>query len=294
MATDKLSRMTALDSWHHRASVMFAEIGKIAGFTPPSEMTSGFESLQKELLESVPLALSHLSPSRENGPDWLARFRHAVLTSVQEGLYASLYHLTRAEQMETEILQTAVRHAPALAMPVGSAAGGGNSRALNFEYQAFAFATRRTLEYAGVATAAYFKAECHSIRHLASSVRGREPKEVSERLTLFLEETMPTFQDIIPEDKHNDRSLRDRLAHWESISAGSFGISRSVKGYDIGIVGGGYEFPPFRGLTGVGDATSNGDVISSAALGPALRDEFARVEVFVYGLLRILGLKTPG
>jgi len=171
MADIKLNESLANEAWHTRLAEMFAEISAVAGFSPPRAMTDGFFALHKDLIETIPAGFAHLNPKSADAPDWLARVRHAILTSVQEGLYASLYHLIRTESIENAGLAIAERHAPSLGMPPSSGAGGGNSRALNCEYQAFAFAIRRTLEYLAVATAAFFKTECHSIRRLRTLSR---------------------------------------------------------------------------------------------------------------------------
>jgi hypothetical protein len=198
-------------AWHASVSAMFVEIGAVAGFSPPRAMSDGFFALHEVLIESIPSDFAHLIAKEAGDSDWLARFRYAVLTSVQEGLYASLYHLHRVEGMENEILAIAKRHAPTLGMPLGSGAGGGNTRARNCEYQAFAFATRRTLEYLGVAGAAFFKTDCHSIKKLHRAIEGREPHAKSGALQELLAERLGSISDLLPDDKHNSRFVARQI-----------------------------------------------------------------------------------
>lgn len=282
----------ANEAWHIRLAEMFAEISAVAGFSPPRAMTDGFFALHKDLIETIPVGLAHLNPKNADAPDWLARLRHAVLTSVQEGLYASQYHLTRVESIEDAVVEIAKRHAPSLDMPPGSGAGGGNSRALNCEYQAFAFAIRRTLEYLAVATAAFFKTECHSIRRLGGAINSREPADIRSRVQSALAEHLPLLRDILPDDKHSDRSLRDRLAHWESVPAGSFNVSKTSWGYDIGVAGGGHELPPFRPRPSEAANSSGQMVAASKTLGPVLREQYERVERAVFDVLGAIGIRV--
>lgn len=272
---------------------LFDELATVAGYVRPVAMTDWFFALQKYLLESTPASLAHLEHNSGSGPDWLARCRHGILSNVQEGLYSSLYHLTRVEQIESAMLAIAKRHAPNLAMRKGSGAGGGNSRALNAEYQAFAFAIRRTLEYLAVAAAAYFKTDCHSFRRLSAAVGSRGPENKSAALQAFFITHLQSISDVIPEDKHNDRSLRDRLAHWESVPAGSFSISRAPWGYDVALIGGGHDLPAFRPPPAKADNSPEGGMVTYTALGPLLRDQFERVERTIYGVLDALDIRVP-
>jgi hypothetical protein len=268
-----------------RALPMFAELGRVAGFVPPDSLTAEFERLHRNVVgENVP-ALAHLSNPRPGGPDWLARFRVAILDSLQEGLYAASYHLSRVESIETAMLHIAEAHLPLFGPSLaGSSIGGGNSRALNFEYQAFAFALRRTLEYLSVAIGAYFKAESHSFRDLAATIARADPREKVGQVQRVLAEHAELIQDILPTDKHNDRSLRDRLAHWEAVSAGVFNVIRGPTGYQIGIFGGGHNLTPSR------EAPDHTQTVLYEALGPALRGEFERVRSLMWACIGALGL----
>ncbi len=270
-----------------RARPMFAELGRVAGYVPPDSLSADFAKLHREVVGNAVPALAHLSNPRPGGPDWLTRFRAAVLDSLQEGLYGASYHLSRVESIETAMLHIAEAHLPLLGPSLaGSSIAGGNSRALNFEYQAFAFAIRRTLEYLGVAIGAYFKRNSHSFRDLADTIAGADPPERVEQVQRVLAQHAELIQDILPTDKRNDRSLRDRLAHWEAVSAGVFNVSRGPSGYHIGIFGGGHNLrmAPSRG------APDHSQAVLYEALGPALRGEFERVRLLIWACIGALGL----
>jgi len=273
-----------------RARPMFAELERVAGYVPPDDLSADFAKIQKEVFGEAP-ALTHLSNPRPGRPDWLTRFRSAILDSLQEGLYAASYHLSRVESIETAMLRIAETHLPSLGLStVSSTIAGGNSRVLNFEYQAFAFALRRTLEYLGVAIGAYFKRESHSFRDVAKTIAGETPVEKVERVQRVLAQHAEMIQDILPMDKHNDRSLRDRLAHWEAVSAGVFNVSRGPWGYHIGIFGGGHELRMPRSRPGPEHSPITGQALAYEALGPALRGQFQRVRSLTWASIEALGL----
>ncbi len=70
-----------------------------------------------------------------------------------------------------------------------------NTRRLTFEYHAFVFALRRSLDYLAVSVGAFFK-------------------------TIdLLREVLPTLDDLLPADKQRRRAARDILAHWKALTA---------------------------------------------------------------------------
>ena len=278
-----------INAFRDRIRPMIAELESIAGHLPPNELVDPFKLLHKHLLESVPSALSHLSPSRPSGPDWLSRFRSAVLDSLQEGVYAAHYHLACVERMESEMLGVAAKYASSLGLPARSAlgVGHGNTRALTYEYQAYAFALRRTLEYLGVAIAAYFKSDCHSIKDLLKAIKNKDPKGRAKRVEQVYASRIGDLQDIVPSDKHNDRSVRDRLGHWEAVNAGTLNIVLTPSGFEIAIHAGGHELSPTVFQT---EAARSIESATTKTLGPVLRNQFERVWAFIQALLAALDL----
>jgi hypothetical protein len=263
---------------------MFKELERVAGYVPPTELSEPFSTLQQRLAHGLPDCLTHLHSHRSERVDWLRRFRSSVLGSLQEGVYASSYHLSRIQSIESEMLQIAEQFLPQLGKPVTSSGmGGGNSRALNFEYQAFAFALRRTLEYLAVAVASFFKSDCHSIRSLYRNLDGATPVDRALQIRAVLAEHMPALQDVIPFDKDTRRSLRDRLAHWEAIPAGTFNVSRGPWGASIGLVGGGHNLRH--------PMTTEPDPAFAELLSPVLRDQLERIHALIWLCMDRLGLK---
>ena len=266
------------------ARPMFNELERVAGYVPPTELSEPFSTLQQRLAEGLPGCLAHLQRLGSERVDWLHRFRSGVLGSLQEGVYASSYHLSRIQSMESQMLQIAKQFLPLLGKPVTSSGlGGGNSRALNFEYQAFAFALRRTLEYLAVAVASFFKSDCHSIRSLYRILDGATPVDRAVQIRAVLAEHMPALQDVIPSDKEARRSLRDRLAHWEAIPAGTFNVSRGPWGASIGLAGGGHNLRHPMSM--------EPDPVFAELLSPLLHDQLDRTFALIWLCMDRLGLK---
>jgi hypothetical protein len=118
---------------------------------------------------------------------------------------------------------------------------------LGFEYHAFLFALRRTLDYLAGGVAAYFKRESHSIRRLAKSLDGAEPSEMVAEVQSVLAAALPNLKSVLSEGE--DRSVRDRVAHWQVVDAGFFNLRWDGSGeVVIELVGGGEELPAFSNV----------------------------------------------
>ncbi len=102
--------------------------------------------------------------------------------------------------MEQQLLNLAKAYLPIIQIGEGTGVAGGNTRRMNFEYQAFVFALRRTLEYFAVSVGAFFKHDVHRIRKLVYTISGAEPRDISERVSLVLEESLRKLSDILPPD----------------------------------------------------------------------------------------------
>ena len=142
---ERLERLRRLSD---RAGPFFAALQHLAGFELPPDSRRRFLALHASLTAMPrPPLLARLTIEGGSRKDWLTPLTEAVLGHVQEGLAAYHYHLSNIELIEHEITALAQRSLAELQIPTPSAIGGGNTRRLNFEYQAFVFAARRTMEY---------------------------------------------------------------------------------------------------------------------------------------------------
>jgi hypothetical protein len=95
---------------------------------------------------------------------------------------------------------------------------GGNSRRLNFAYQAHILAARSTLEYFAGSIAAFFKQENPGFRKLVDSLHRARPETLKNSAVSALRAHDSFRNRVLSEG--NTRSVRDRIAHWGTVPAG--------------------------------------------------------------------------
>lgn len=273
-----------------RSRPFFTAMERIAGFELPATTKSKFLAVHAAVTRTPRLpVLASLTVEGESRRDWLKPFTEAVLGHVQEGLAASYYHLTNVESIEREITTFASAAVGDLRIPMGSGIAGGNTRRLNFEYQAFVFAVRRTMEYFAVSVGSVFKREAHRIRTLAASIEGAEPVELGKRVQLKLNDSLQNLSDLLP-PAESERSVRDQLAHWKAVDAGVFNISAGPNGTFIGIAGGGENIRAWDSGAVVEPRRQKELAIELTRLSPVLQDQVARVESMIFGVYAELGI----
>jgi hypothetical protein len=246
-----------------RIQKMHAAIAQVAGSELPSPLKEG------ELDSDAPL--EHLA-AQANKPDWRLRLGEH-LGHALEGLAVANYHVERVAELEAEIAAVI----GALDDPPPSSSVGFRSRKLDAEYQAFVFALRRAIEYFAAAVAAYFKTDCSRIRTVRAAIEGRDPQARSAGAGAAIQEGLSRLPDVLTQG--NARSIRDRMAHWEFVAAGTLQAVWDETGQlrITGIAGGG------EGLPGLTDP--------NARLTAALRAQFdlvAGMFVTTYAALDLL------
>src|SRR6185436_8068324 len=178
-----------------------------------------------EVVRTDPTTLAHLRPS-PGKRDWLATTKERIFGDFREGLATTRYHLDRVELIESEITTIAKAHESQL-FARGNIGLGLHSRPLVAEYQAFEMALRRSLEYLAAAIAAYFKTDGNRIRGLSDTVADREPRAASTAVCVRLDNA--DIEGLIG-SRSGSKSVRDRLAHHESVSPGVVNIGRDFDG----------------------------------------------------------------
>lgn len=185
-------------------------------------------------------------------PNWKWQKLHndSILGSAQSAAAAVFYHCENLTRIEREVLSFRDIN---LLIPLidRSVIGGSNTQKLNFEYHAFIFAYRRTLDYLSRGIAALVKEECKSYNKLLASLQNHSDKPWVRQITdmhLKYATRLETF--VHPARGH---STRDRIAHYLHVPAGCLNVS--AKG--IFFVGGGENLEHSNRL---------GDVINSYVL----------------------------
>ena len=248
-------------------------------FGEPASCKQQFENLHKSL-ES-----SRQDLVRRLGEDRLFRFREQALGSVQEGLRGCYYHLGNIRLIEGEMMAVAQRfvneHGEIPEAPYGFTSSLRPTR-LTFEYQAFVFAQRRTLEYFAKSAGAFFKCEVKRIRDIVDNrqLARAEPTELSHAVISKIRTGLEALTDVVPPDL-KAKGVRDTLAHWKDIPAGHFYIVyRPGKPVLVGLAGGGEKLPYFQ-------IPENETRIAS--LSATLQDQIERVQALVFGTYSQMG-----
>ncbi len=193
------------------------------------------------------------------------------LASVEEGLGAAHYHAQRVEELERRIAEVCKTSMAGDGPDQGTVAF--RAPVLGFEYHAFLFALRRSLDYLAGGVAACFGHQSQSIRRLPRTLTPTEPASRVRDIQRLLAAASPYLSSILTDG--NDRSVRDQVAHWEVVDAGYFNVRWDEQGeVIIELVGGGENLPPFRDL----DA-------GIAPLGELLRGQIAIAEDLVFDLV---------
>ncbi|HET6571920.1 MAG TPA: hypothetical protein VFG58_10590 [Solirubrobacterales bacterium] len=231
-----------------------------------------------EFLQTEPPSLAHLEPVAGKR-DWLGEMKEGIFGDFREGLATARYHLDRAELIENRITEIATQHEGDL-FGQGNVGIGLHSRPLVAEYQAFEMALRRSLEYLAHAVAAYFKTDGSRIRSLADTISGRQPEKACRAATMRLEGA--NIEELIG-PKSGPKSVRDRVAHHESVSPGVVNVGRKPDGTLWVRLHGDAE-----------DLNASDPHGETETLSDVLTERIERAEVLALGLFEDLGLVRVG
>ena len=178
------------------------------------------------------------------------------LEAARDGYRAAVYHLERLRAMEDQLHAVLAQFDFAKSAPLGSVSAIGNTRRWSFEYQAFVLAYRRALDGLAWGLSTYFKAEQSSFKHFAKTLLKHHPTPVGCALAEACARHMEHFDFVIGTER--GRSVRDRIAHRESIQAGCI----NVGAFGFRIVGGGEGL----GISDFNDRRRLADVLENRLL----------------------------
>lgn len=258
---------------------------EVVDFHLPHETMSRFSRIIEEI-ERKPPMVARLTEAGGSRRDWYSRFGNGVAWSVYEGLAASYYHAENAEELEARMVRRCTDALEKLEAPDWPSVTELYTHKLNFEYQAFQLAARRTLDYLSVAVAAFFKTDCSSINDLTGALKQRELPEVRDRVVACVEGAREDLADVI--EKPN---VRDEIAHYEAVEAGTLKIMWGKNMTIVSLAAGGEKLDSWMFSTDP-RPRRYGSSIGFLRLAPRLRHRLARVERFVFSVLAELGLPS--
>lgn len=196
---------------------------KIAGMAPIDEVHRyGFMFFHNYFTNPQPEWVNQLR-ANEKSNKWYARLADGIFHNTQGARRAAQYHLDRIYEIENQV-QNYLNQFDSSNIPQGSCIAIGNTQKLDFEYHAFVFAYRRTLEYFAAAIAAYSKDECGSFKDLSNILKKPKfPASIASPILKLIDEYSPKFNFVLTTG--SSRSVRDKIAHFEFVSAGTFNLT---------------------------------------------------------------------
>jgi len=285
------SEFDKLDGLTDRSRSFYSALESFSSFNFPPTLENNYQKLHKVILANPkPPVLAHLTIEGGSRRDWFKIFKESVLSNTIDGFGASYYHFTNIEFIEKEFFSLVVKELPNLQIPPWSTIGGGNTRRINYEYQALAFSLRRTMEYFAIGIGAFFKCDVTRIRKLSNAIENAEPKDLRKQVQKRLEESFLRIEDLLPPRDGKEKSVRDRLAHWNSVPAGHFNVSRGQDEYMIGLFGGGENLSSRVTLPIITLEGKDNTVFKVSKLSPVLFNQILRVETMIFNIYADLGL----
>jgi hypothetical protein len=197
-------------------------VKRCSGFDMPPSVKALFTSYHKHFFDPPRPAFS--ADWGEAFPNWRWQKRHseAVLGSVQSAVAAVYYHRDNMVRIENEILFFG-KKTELLAFIGNGSIGIGNTQKLDFEYQAFVFAYRRSLDYLARAIASLLKQEFHSFRTLPKDLDPYGTQNWVRLLVAMHKKHLPRLYSFLSDGQ--TKSTRDLIAHYMHVPAGCLNVN---------------------------------------------------------------------
>jgi len=232
-AADNEFAVMAATYWDADIQQMLAAVKAIVGSDLPTDVRAVFLRFHKLITKPAPRFLTVWKADPRDA--WrAAKLTNGILADVQNCVGAALYHLRRIKKLESEV-SAAVLESGALKKLGGSTIGGGNSIKLSAEYHAFVQAYRRSLEYLTGAASALLGNKSHSFRKIPKSWENVRNQRLADALIAIRQDYETPMAFVLTDGPQ--KSVRDRVAHFEFVSGGTFNVSQR----GLTWVGGGEE-----------------------------------------------------
>ncbi len=193
----------------------------LADFDIPDERSSCFRRFHAFITEPQPKYITAWRADKTDEHRFYRRHVDGVLYDVRNALAAAHYHKANLDEIQgrvAEALRTskfAERLGDVVVVP-------GSTRKMDFEYQGFILAVRRCLDYLARALLCYFKREANSFRTLPQSIAKTKCPKVAEAITKAHSRHVSNLAFVLLEGR---RSVRNRIAHYEFVSAGCINLT---------------------------------------------------------------------
>lgn len=200
-----------------------SSVESIAGFNLSTEHRKPFIQFHNYITNPQPDFITEWI----NNPKlikWYNTLTNGILGNVQDSLACVCYHYERLKTIETNVLQTIdrINYKEAIGnMTIAL----GNTRIVDFEYQAFVLAYRRCLDYFAKAIGAYFKNDFNNFRKLDKILNQFLPNEPAKSLLSNHEKYSKLFEFVLSDGTR--KSIRDKIAHYEYVNAWRINLNKN-------------------------------------------------------------------
>lgn len=198
-----------------------SDIQEIAGYDLHDNEREVFLVFHKHITEPQPNYITALrnDPKKEF---WYHLLVNGVLGNTQSSFACVRYHLENLKKIESDIIES-IEQRNYKEVLGNSVMALGNTRIWDFEYQAYLLAYRRCLDQFAGALAAFFKNKHNSFRTLPDFLAKRRPQEVAIPLIEVHKRHTKNFEFVLSEG--GVTSVRDKIAHYEFVQAGTINLS---------------------------------------------------------------------
>ncbi len=198
-------------------------INKIAGHKLEDKYIQSFRKFHKYITNPQPNFITEwrTNPKEEK---WYHSFVNGILGNVQNSYSCVHYHFERLSVIEKETLDSIEQYNYQEILGDSTIALGDTKR-IDFEYQAFVLAYRRCLDLLARAVSARFKNDFHSFRRLNKFLISFTGNEIADNIIVTQEKYSPLFEFVMSDG--NRKSVRDKIAHYEYVQAWTLNLNKN-------------------------------------------------------------------
>jgi hypothetical protein len=200
----------------------FKVVQDVAGFEMEVNLKKPFLDFHQYVTNPQPDFITRLRNNANKGDYWYHQLVNGILGNVQQSFLCVLYHQGRLLDVEAELMRRLASLGEIPALSRNSTLGIGGTQILDFEYQAYVMAYRRCLDQLSTAISAFFKERISSFRTLPKKLARKRPLEVVEAIAGAHNKYISAFEFVMSEG--GAPSIRDRIAHFEFVPAGTLNI----------------------------------------------------------------------
>ncbi|MCK9739514.1 hypothetical protein [Pseudomonas syringae] len=197
-------------------------VQEVAGFEMASNLREPFLEFHRYVTDPQPDFITRLRNDDKKGDYWYHQLVNGILGNVQQSFTCVLYHQSRLLTVEAELMTRLASLGEMPGILKNSTMGVGGTQILDFEYQAYVMAYRRCLDQFATAVSAFFKDRTNSFRKLSKNLSLKRPSGVVEAIANVHKKHMAAFEFVMSEG--GDPSVRDRIAHFEFVPAGTLNL----------------------------------------------------------------------